>query len=146
MSVILDALQKVSTSTPPPNVSFPAPRRPSWNKIAAAIAVFVVAGVVLSRPQKPAERETAHEPTWVPTAPSSSNASLRREGLQLLRNAESQWRLSGIVHGGEGKPLALINGQIVEEGGSLRGAKIARITEHEVELEQEGATKTLRLE
>lgn len=66
-------------------------------------------------------------------------------GLNLLRAAENKWHLNGIIKGGEGRSLALINGQVVEEGDSIQGARVVRVAQGDVDLEQEGQVKNLKL-
>ena len=174
MSLIADALQKSSnpsgsnpnpnpgsnpnpttnpTPTPnpnsmnfnfPPNFPQPPKRKARWSYAILAIAfvalVFVVAKNIPVNSTKKAYYYAAG-------SMSDPTPKSRRSGISLLQAANSQWRLSGTVHGGTGKPLALINNSIVEEGAHIRGARVVKVTEKNVELETDsGATKTIRLQ
>ncbi len=138
MSLITDALKKANTQS----LNSPSPRssRPIWLYLVVGFSGFAVIVVArsLSRP-----------PGTSPSTPSPSEnlatSPHRPLGLNLLRAAESQWQLNGIVRGGEGKSLALINGQIVEEGQPLQGAKVIRVASDEVDLEADGKIRTLKL-
>jgi hypothetical protein len=65
--------------------------------------------------------------------------------MNLFRTADVQWRLNGIVRGGDGEALALINDQVVAEGGSVQGARLVRVAQDQVEMETEGKTFSLKL-
>lgn len=143
MSIILDALQKAGGTHPPSSSSSPSPAvGRSW--IVGLGILMVGLGVValFAGPRRnPSNAPASLKPTTLAAQPAP-----RTEGLRLLRVAENQWRLNGIVQGGGGKSLALINGQVVEEGAQFQGARIARISQGEVEIEQEGQRSTLTLE
>lgn len=145
MSLILDALQKAGGTQRPQSPSAsplpPKGRNPWAVGLGLLIVGLGVVGLFLG-PRRPPSTTTAS----LKPAPGVASPAARSEGFQLLRVAESHWRLNGIVQGGEGKSLALINGQVVEEGATFQGARIARISQSEVEIEQEGRSTTLRLE
>ncbi|MBI1953237.1 MAG: hypothetical protein HYS41_03850 [Candidatus Omnitrophica bacterium] len=143
MSLISQALQKADHPAPaaaPP----PAGGKPRWLYGAASLAALALLVVLIPRgarrgvESKPAMTAAASNPA--PTQLAKANL-----GLNLLRSAESQWRLSGVIAGGQGKSLALINEQVVEEGGTIGRATVTRVTRNEVDLEEDGQTRTLKL-
>ena len=152
MSLIADALQKATTSPPasPPS----RPPRSVWVYLIVGFCglALIAATRSLIRASHPSAPTTqrlqvvrpplaaASPPTSRPSTPASPPL-----GLNLLRAAESQWQLNGIVRGGEGRPLALINGDLVEEGSTVRGAKVIRVASDEVDLETDGKIRTLKL-
>ena len=141
MSMIADALRKAESASP----STPTPPSPHslwvYRAILVGCVAIVLAGlgaVTRQRAPSPAQNTPAATPAPAPIAQKSS-------GLKLLRTAQGGLNLSGIVRGGSGKPLALINDELVEEGGTVRGAKLVRVDQETVELEQDGRTRTLTL-
>ena len=140
MSLIADALRKAESASP----ASPPPPSPSslWVYRALLLGCVVVTltgvGVVAKRRTLPA---TGRE-----NVPAAAAAQQKPAGIQLLRTAQRDLDLNGIVRGGMGKPLALINNEVVEEGGRVRGAKLVRIGSNTVELEENGRTRTLTLE
>ena len=142
MSLIADALRKAGEPKPA-TLESPTPKsRWPYSLLALGIAgILVVFAVNHSRPspeRTAASRESTTEPAL------SSQA--KNTGLNLLRLAEGQWRLNGTVRGGNGESLALINGQVVEEGASIQGAKVVRVAQDQVDIEDgSGAVKTLKL-
>ena len=137
MSLIADALQKATVSPPasPPSGS------PRPVQVYLIVGLCGLALIVATRSLIRPSRSSAPTP---PVSRSSVPASPPL-GLNLLRAAESQWQLNGIVRGGEGRPLALINGDLVEEGHTVRGAKVIRVASDEVDLETDGKIQTLKL-
>ena len=142
MSLIADALRIAESASP----AGPTPPSPNSLWIYRALLLGCVA-VVLAGLGSVAKRRTpasAQKPAAV-TAAASAPAAQKSSGLNLLRTAQGGLNLSGTVRGGNGKPLALINNELVEEGGSVRGARLVRVDENAVELEQDGRTRTLTL-
>lgn len=143
MSLIADALRKAGVSSPltPP----PAPGQPPKARwIYAAFGIGCV-GLALTLWARLPRRSPSVEFSVARETSTPAPASSQPIGLNLLRGAESQWRLNGIVKGGEGRSLALINGQVVEEGDPIRGARLIRVSQDQVDLEEEGELKTLQL-
>ncbi|MBI3615952.1 MAG: hypothetical protein HY211_05480 [Candidatus Omnitrophica bacterium] len=139
MSLIADALRKANISFP---VSSPSPRppKPVWTYLLAGLfglGLILLAHSLIRFPALP--------PASASSQTSAAPSAFQPIGLNLLRAAESQWRLNGIVRGGDGKPLALINGQVVAEGQPIQGAKVVRVASNEVDLETDGKIKTLKL-
>ena len=89
MSLIADALQKANVSSPV-SPSTPRSPRPTWIYWGAGLLGLALILWVRS------SSTTASTPPPTAAAPASS----RPTGLNLLRIAEGQWRLSGIVQGG----------------------------------------------
>jgi len=52
------------------------------------------------------------------------------------------WKVDGVIVG-LGKPTAIVSGQVVEEGGEVRGAKVVRVDTDRVELLHDGETVSL---
>jgi len=113
--------------------------------------------------EKPAETaqgpfSTALSPQTVSRFPSAKSSSLpetgpataasgTKIGMEMFRAVEtSQWRLNGIIRGGAGKPLALVNNELVQEGDSFHGARVAKVSDDQVVLDTNGQTQTLRLD
>ena len=138
MSLIADALQKANISSPDSPPPSPRSPRPTWIYWTAGLFGLTLILWVRSSSQFSSSSVTASTPT---TAAASSQPT----GLNLLRIAEGQWRLSGIVQGGNGKPLALLNGHVVEEGQPIQGSKVVRVASNEVDVETDGKIRTLKL-
>ena len=144
MSLIAEALRKAG-QTPELSLPNPPPPRNNFRWMYGALLIGCAAGVL------------ALSLRWAPPGKVGSLAAKAQEktssilqrptsGMSLLRIAESQWRLNGIVAGGPGKPLALINNKLVEEGGSVGNARVIRVAKDEVDLEESGGqVKTLKL-
>lgn len=75
----------------------------------------------------------------------SPPAASESTGVQLILEAQNQWRLNGIVRGTDGEALALINDRLIEKGGAIEGARVVRISRDEVDLEKDGEISTLTL-
>ncbi len=155
MSLIVDALQKSEGPTP----IFPRhSRKPRWIYAALMLGCAILALNLIQSPQRPLapkKHATASSSTHPATAftlkssgiriPSVQIPAIRKPvGLNLLLSAQSQWRLSGTIQG-NGKPLALINGQVIEEGSTIDGTKVVRVGQDEADLETDGQIKTIRL-
>lgn len=142
MSLIADALRKAESTSP----GSPTPPSPNSLWIYRALLLGCVA-VVLAGLGAVTQRKARQDPAQKTAAAAAAPAPVAQKssGLNLLRTAQGGLNLNGIVRGGDGKSLALINGEVVEEGGSVRGARLVRVDESAVELEQDGRTRTLRL-
>ena len=157
MSLIADALRKAAErprkSAVPPKIKtvslYPKRKTRRWIYGGLALAA-IVGGVSLSG--QPARRQPAsilvpsEETRAAPAAGQDAAAPQDDTGLALLRVAESHWRINGKIDGGDGRPLVLVNGKIVQEGETLNGVKITRIAENSVDLEAGGHTTTLQIE
>lgn len=84
--------------------------------------------------------------TKLPATAQSVPVADNKIGGELLRAMASQWRLNGIIRGGAGRPLALVNNELVQEGDSFHGARVAQIRDDQVLLEADGQMQILRLE
>ena len=141
MSLIADALRKAESTSP----ASPPPPSPNSLWVYRALLLGCVAVVLVGLGMVTKRR--AQGPARVqPAAPAVTAAQAKPAGLQILRTAQRDMSLNGTVRGGPGKPLALINGELVEEGGQIRGAKLVRIDPGTVQLEENGKTRTLKLE
>ncbi|MBI3322796.1 MAG: hypothetical protein HYZ94_03850 [Candidatus Omnitrophica bacterium] len=140
MSLIADALRKADSTSP----SGPTPPSPSslWVYRALLLGSVVVIGAGAAAVAKRRAPAAAARPAAAAVAASRP----RPAGIQLLRTAQRDMDLNGIVRGGPGRPLALINGEVVEEGGRVRGAQLVRIGDDSVQLEENGQLRTLKLE
>ncbi len=139
MSLIADALQKAKSSPSAPAPSPARSPRPVWIYLTVGFSGLVLILVTRSLIHPP---PSSGPPSAANHPPASASAPL---GLNLLRAADSHWQLNGVVRGGEGRSLALINGDLVEEGGTVHGAKVIRVASDEVDLETDGKIQTLKL-
>lgn len=145
MSLIADALRKADNVAPSPSSAPPPPRSPWLAGALLATCLLFIAALLWQRAPAPSPLTLGPARPEGSKAPSNLGFS-KTSGLNLLRLAEGQWRLSGIVQGGDGGSLALINNRVIEEGDTVDGARITRIAQDEVELEAQGQTKTIRLQ
>ncbi len=147
MSLIADALKKVGSN--PSRRPSPTPR---WAYGLLFLGFVVLTFILSTNPQQqkiqPNKKSPGSYAKKQRTAVSSASDFKQQQsgGINLLRAANAQWRLNGIVHGGSGKPVALINNSLVEAGDTFRGARIVRVTEDQVEFETGGKIKTIRME
>lgn len=107
--------------------------------------IFVQSRSSSSKPSAPAAKPPSAPPADNPPPEESPPPVPESTGVQLIMEAQGQWRLNGIVRGGDGKALALINGRLIEEGGVIEGARVVRVNRDEVELEKDGQRSTLTL-
>ena len=139
MSIIADALQKAETPSTASGLP-PSPRSLwAYRVLLLACVGFVLLGLgwITKHP--------GNHPPAVAQARTKST-SQKSTGLKLLRSAEGELSLTGIVHGGDGKSLALVNNQVVEEGDRIRGRRVVRVESNTVQLEDaSGRVKTLQL-
>ncbi len=166
MSLISEALAKAN-SAPPASPSPPSPKRGRW-----ALGIFLLAGAgllwILGRPfsspetpkiptTAPGEPETGGSPPFKAEEPTPEEApapALETESastnplptaLPAVPRVGGRWRLDGILREEGGTTLALINGEVMEEGSTIQGAKVIRIARDGVELESDGEIQTLTL-
>ena len=140
MSLISDALRKADSSggTSP---SSPSSRSLWIYRILLASSVLVVLAA-LGMVTKASKRQGLSR---TEAANSSQAAAPTLMGSTLLRQAESGLNLEGIVRGGNGKSLALINNRILEEGDAIQGSRIVQVRDNEVHVEEKGTIRTLKL-
>ena len=139
MSLIADALRKAETSP----ADFPSPPSPRsfW---AYRVLLLVCAGLVLAGLGWITQRHTRHPSEVRPVK--TETVSQKSAGLRLLRSAQGELSLNGIIQGGGGKSLALINQQVVEEGDQIQGKRVVRVESDAVELQGDSdQIKTLKL-
>ena len=143
MSMISEALKKAetgSTHMAPPS----PPRRPLWlyrSTLIAAVGI-VLTGVAVITHRPPVSARTA-----VPAAAPIPAQPAKNKGLELFRAAQGGMGLSGIIRGGHGESLALIDNQIVKEGDQLHGMRVVQVNTDSVQVEdQSGKAKTLKLD
>ena len=143
MSLISEALKKSegsSSNLPTPPTS---PRRLWIYRAALGGSIgLVLLGLaqLAARPSAPAKGASAPA---VRTEPRTAKTS----GMQLLRTARGEMELNGTLSGGNGKSLALINNQIVQQGDQIGGMRVVQVDPDSVQLQdQNGKTKTLRIE
>jgi hypothetical protein len=150
MSLISDALRKVDAQTAFPSTG-PSGRSPWVYRaiLAGSVALILVTLWAVSKPNRKAPihpvRESIGSLKASPShVPSKETFPL---GRTILRQAEGELRLKGILHGGGGRPMALIGGHLLEEGQTFGGGKrLVRVEPTQVEIESEdGRIQTLRL-
>ncbi|MFA5038765.1 MAG: hypothetical protein WC732_03705 [Candidatus Omnitrophota bacterium] len=114
--------------------------------LAAAIFAFVAGrkkqpAAVKPPASKPVAKSNAAVPAPPKPAPVVSSASAPE--VPVYAGTPPALVLSGILFSEEGS-LALIDGKVVPEGGTVAGATVERIGSDEVELSYEGQTFILR--
>lgn len=166
MSLISEALAKANNVRPVSSRP-PSPKRGRW-----ALGILLLAGAgflwILGRPfsspetpkiptTAPGEPETRGSPPLQAEEPTPEDASapaLETESasttplptaLPAVPRVGGRWRLGGILREEGGTPLALVNGEVMEEGGTVQGAKVIRIARDGVDLESDGEIQTLTL-
>lgn len=148
MSLIAEALRKSTTASGGPSATPPAPRS-LWIYRGLLIASVSVILVVLSNgrsQQLELTRSPSQDPAPSPPPPALVHPDQTSAGRNLLRIAHRQWSLNGIVRGGGGKPLALINNELVAEGETFQGAQVVQVAPNRVDLLVENHLRTLTLE
>lgn len=140
MSLITDALRKVQ-SHPAPDPIRPAPPRPPWWTAGVALLGTGLLLWIWPFPQA-ASRPRAHTtPRARPRAPAPAPPIMTLMP-SLPGTPPLGWTVEGIIVG-MGKPTAIINGRVVEEGEELRGVKVVRVGPEQVELRRNGETVRL---
>ena len=141
MSLIADALRKAGSN--PSRRPSPTPR---WAYGLLFLGFVALTFILSTNPQQqkiqPNKKTPGGHAKKQRTAVSSASDLKQQQpgGINLLRAADTQWRLNGIVRGGSGKPVALIDNSLVEAGDTFRGALVVKVTEDQVELETGGRT------
>ena len=160
MSIILEALNKASVTrnTPPLGTETTAKTREekietkkdeaydggfslSRTMFMAATAIVIVGLVAfLTSPQNGTQNVTAegskviaaegYSTVPIPAAPKQEATSI---SSFITKLSNPRLTLSGIVYG-SGKPAAIIENKILEEGASIKGAKIVKIHNNSVEM------------
>lgn len=159
MSIILEALKKV-TEVPEPDLKKPeiktpdsgAPRLTRSALISLAIIVFggsllffllKTRDVPMAKDIEPQAQPTNMTLNEKPAAPAEGYSPVN---IFKIKISNPRLELNGIVSG-IGKPTAIIDNKIVEEGASISGAKVVKIYNDKVELRNEasGEIFTLRV-
>ena len=149
MSLISEALKKADNNRTETLGESPVPEPASrslwvYRAVLLGSIALVLAGlaVVTHRPSRMLPPTAGAASFVIPETPPPSALD---QGLQLLRKSQG---LSGIISGGEGERLALIDNQVVQKGDRVRGMTVAQVNPDSVELQEDngGKTKTLKLE
>lgn len=173
MSIILEALKKVTKEIPTetietekPEIQTPDLRLPRLTRSTLiSLAIIAIGGFLLffllrerdlpvaekTEPQaQPTSLTLTEKPAPTAFAPSFPQKE-RGEGytpvnIFKIKPLNPRLTLNGIVSG-IGKPAAIIDNKILEEGASINGAKIVKIYNDKVELRNEasGEIFTLRV-
>lgn len=141
MSLIAEALRKAEKSSSESSPGAPRPQGPIWAYRGILLSCVGIALLGLTQlARRPATASREH-----PAAVSA--ASGKTSGARLLRSARSNLALSGTIRGGDGKSLALINNEVLQEGDQIHGVRIVQVHPDSVEVQDRGGkTKTLKLE
>ena len=145
MSTIADALKKAETSSETPNSPPPSPT-PLWIYRAALVGCVVVVLLGIAQfTQRSAP--VAAAPTGVIPNPSPPAAAAppKTSVQRFLQLAQGNLVLSGIIQGRDGRSLALINNQVVQEGDQIQGIRVVQVNPKSVEI-QDGAGRTRMLQ
>lgn len=162
MSIILEALKKATkegpdevTETKKPEIqtsdlNFPRPAKSTF----ISLAIIAIGGLLLffllRERDLPVAAKT--EPQAQPTnltlteKPAATAEGYTPVNIFKLKSLNPRPTLNGVVSG-IGKPAAIIDNKIVEEGSSINGAKVVKIYNDKVELRNEasGEIFTLRV-
>jgi hypothetical protein len=160
MSIILEALKKASVTRKAPPLAAGTAAGTGGEKIdtekneahddgfnlsrtmfmAAAAIISVGLVAFLTHPQSGMKNVTGdtniktvaegYSTVPLPAAPKQETTPI---GSFITKLSNPRLALSGIVYGA-GKPAAIINNKILEEGASIRGAKIVKIHNNSVEM------------
>ena len=144
MSLILEALKKVERERATPEqrgflvlgpTAWAESRSHAWTIAGMVIAAVLAGGTVylLTRPSAPAAPPTARVDAPAAVAPAAPVTAAPRRTLVL--NAISEQR---------GVPIAVINDRLVREGDAFDGVRVLRIHATEVDVDVDGARRTLR--
>lgn len=98
---------------------------------------ITVAGLALAH--LPAAAQTLNDPTRPPATLDASRATAGDDGLPRLQSVLISPRRGG-------RHVAVIDGETVRLGESFRGARVARMTQNEVELVRGAERQVLRLD
>ena len=148
MSIILEALKKASVAKDIPPLAAEKDEvhdsggfNLSRTMLMAAAAIVTV-GIVafLTSPQSGTQNETAEGNKVITSEgystvplPVSSKQEATPIGSFITKLSNPRLTLSGIVYGA-GKPAAIIESKILEEGASIKGARIVKIRDSSVEM------------
>ncbi len=144
MSMITEALKKAEATSETSGAPVDLPPSPSspplW--IYRAALVGCVAVVLLGI------AHFTHRPEIRAAVPAQIAKVAASPPVQrLLKLAQANMVLNGIIQGQDGRSLALIDHEVVQEGDPIRGMRVVRINPRSVEIQDgAGKTKTLQLE
>lgn len=147
MSLITDALQKAQRRPAfEPSLPNPPPQRPWW-PAGLALGLLGLGLLWLRPPQgssttpprlRPAKATPAAKPIYAPR-PIMALTPVTPTAPAMT------WRIEGVITG-MGKPTAIINGQLVNEGDEIHGAKVVSVNTRRVGLLHQGEMVHLPLE
>ena len=150
MSLITDALQKAQSPHASPTMRVPSAPHQS-TRWGLAMLLIVLGGTALAF----WPHHAGHAPTAIAPTPAPGAARATRPGTmpQPIMNmfpvgptaSALSWKVDGVIVG-MGKPTAVINGQVVEEGQQVRGAKVVSVNTDRVQLLENGETIDLPLD
>ncbi len=153
MSLITDALQKAQSAPSSPTMRVPSSRRPTpWGLVVLLIGL---GGATLAfwphqtgqAPLAAASANRSHAPA--PAARATRPGTMPQPIMNMLPIGPTasalSWKVDGVIVG-MGTPTAIINGQLVEEGQQVRGAKVVSVNTDRVQLLDNGETIDLPLD
>ena len=158
MSLIADALKKAEASPGYGRKNGPAPKSYAWVYllVLAGCAGLVLLGIARVRcqpetpilPPVPEVQETSVPPPPVPEAPVPApqlEISAPEPSVPAPPTAPLL-ALNGILLSGDGRPLAMINQEVLQPGDRVQGMRVVRVNIDSVELQNEnGETKAIKL-
>ena len=158
MSLIADALKKAEASPEYGRKDGPAPKSYAWVYllVLAGCAGLVLLGITQVRrqpetpilPPAPAVQEAPAPPLPAPEAPvpTPQLEIPAPEPSVPVPPTDLPIALNGILLSGDGRPLAMINQEVLQPGDRIQRMRVVRVNIDSVELQNEnGETRTLKL-
>jgi hypothetical protein len=161
MSIIHDALKKVQEKTAPqppfssplnpitsPNTDPTPPRQTSrptlpWLLLSIIISIpLAISAFFLLWPHLNATTKKTI-PASALSSPVATPAPVAVPMTATAPDTQSALRIEGVMDMGDGKKVALINGNIYEKGQSIQGKTISRITLEEITVINNGVEQVL---
>lgn len=158
MSLVADALKKAEASPEYGRKDGPVPKSYAWVYllVLAGCASLVLLGIaqVRRQPETPIPPEPAPAVQEAPAPLPVLDASIPTPPLEIpmpepsvpIPPMDPPVALNGILLSGDGRPLAVINQEVLQPGDRVRGMRVVQVNTDSVELQDKnGEMKTLKL-
>ena len=149
MSLITDALQKAQSTPSSPTMRVPSHRPTPWGL--AALLIGLGGAALWFWPHHAGHAPSAATPAHAPAiAPRATRPGTMPQPIMNMfpigpTASALSWKVDGGIVG-MGAPTAIINGQVVEEGQQVRGAKVVSVNTDRVQILDNGETIDLPLD